>query len=63
MAGSYGHKKKPTTVASRGLLSKSRLASTSPRRIAYYDDVYQDLLNILNHYAPSLATPAIAVKS
>src|SRR5947209_2384822 len=42
--------KKPTTVASRGFLSKSSLASTSPGGIAgNYDRDYQDLLNVFNH--------------
>ncbi|HEX3798259.1 MAG TPA: hypothetical protein VH413_06110 [Verrucomicrobiae bacterium] len=51
------HNKKPTTVASRGFLSKSVLASTSPGHAAYYDD-YQDLLNIFNHYATHPTQPA-----
>jgi hypothetical protein len=42
--------KKPTTVASRGFLSKFVSASTSPGGIAGYDDRDgQDLLNICNH--------------
>ena len=48
--------KKPTTVASRGFLSKSCSASTSPGGIAGYDDRdYQDLLNIFNHFGESIS--------
>jgi hypothetical protein len=43
-------KKNPTTDASRGFLSKSCSASTSPGDIAAYDDRdYQNLLNVF-HY-------------
>src|SRR5262245_29007827 len=43
--------KKPTTVASRGFLSKFRLASTSPAGGAdnYNDDLQQYLSNVSNH--------------
>jgi len=42
--------KKPTTVASRGFLSKLNLTTTSADGVAYYDDQYQSgLSNVLDH--------------
>jgi hypothetical protein len=43
--------KKPTTVASRGLLSKSSLVSTSAHGVAYDDDQQNDLSNQILHLA------------
>jgi hypothetical protein len=43
--------KKPTTVASRGFLSKSLSVTTGPGGIVSYDDrcYYQDLLDFVQH--------------
>jgi hypothetical protein len=38
--------KKPTTVSSRGFLSKSNLATTSADGVVYYNDDCQDDLSI-----------------
>src|SRR5262245_33254816 len=43
--------KKPTTVASRGFLSKSFPSSTSTNGAAYYDDQQVYLSNMTNHGA------------
>jgi hypothetical protein len=47
--------KKPTTVTSRGFLSKFNLPSTSPGGIAAYHDDYQQYLPNLIHHRPKLA--------
>ena len=44
--------KKPTTVSSRGFLSKSNLLSTSPNgAVRNYDDRYGDLSILANHWS------------
>jgi len=45
LSGRRGNTKKPTTVASRGFLSKSGLRSTRSYGIAAYDDDQQDYLS------------------
>jgi len=47
MAGVAGTNKKPTTVSSRGFLSKSNLTTSADGVVSYYDDYQGNLSNIL----------------
>jgi len=48
--------KKPTTVASRGFLSKLFRSSTRTNGVAYYDDQQVNLSNFVNHGAEAIRT-------
>ena len=59
---SRGSNKKPTTVASRGFLSKFYSASTSPGGIAAYGNDYQNDLSNIHYHCPAYPTPPPPVK-
>jgi hypothetical protein len=50
VAGGCGRIKKPTTVASRGFLSKFSSPSTNANGAANYDDYQQNVLSNTNQH-------------